>query len=194
VKHTNILGDYWIEPVTTALCATGSYIYWRSDGTIGRAGTPDGISPNRTWVTGVEGYGGGLAKLDKYVYFTTTGFYEGPANIGRVGTDGDGVNNAFITNCQTPSGVAADDLTAATSITALSREIAGSGLPKGLRARLVQKLDEARAALVRSHPETARAMVDAAVGRIRAQAGQKIPAARAARWVKVLGLLEAHMV
>jgi hypothetical protein len=193
VSHSNILGDYWIHPVY-GLCATASHLYWRSDGAIGRASTPYGLSPDRNFITGLEGYGGGLAALDSHLYFTTTGFLEGPANIGRVGTDGSGLNNDFITGCQTPSGVAADDLSAATSVAGVAQQIAGARLPKRLVSRLVQKLRDARAALRGGHPKTALNILDATINEIRAQAGRKIPAATAERWITVLRLIKVHVV
>ena len=69
---------------------------------------------------GLEGYGSGLAEYNDYLYYTTTGFWEGPANIGRVKNDGSGLNNAYITGCSTPSGVYVDGRSAATSVAALA--------------------------------------------------------------------------
>ncbi len=193
VHYTDILGDYWINPVY-ALCATASHLWWRSDGAIGRAGTPDGISPDRDYITGLEGYGSGLAALDNHLYYTTTGFYEGPANIGRVGTDGSGLNNAFITGCQTPSGVAADDRGPSASLAAASRDIAAAGLSPSVTTPLVLKLQAARAAYDRGIAKAARALVDSAISQIKAQSGRRIPTETAGRWTTALRLLLVHIV
>jgi hypothetical protein len=119
VTHTNILGDYWIYDAA-ALCATASHLWWRSDDNIGRASTPYGLNPDRNYISGLEGYNGGLAAYDDHLYYTTTGFWEGPANIGRVKNDGSGLNNAYITGCLTPSGVYVDGGSAATSVATLA--------------------------------------------------------------------------
>jgi len=193
VSHTDILGSYWIRP-TYALCATASHLWWRSDGSIGRASTPYGLNPNRDYITGLEGYGGGLAALDSHLYYTTTGFYEGPANVGRVNTDGTGVDNAFITGCQTPSGVAADELTAATSLAAMADQIDATELTAGGLPSLVTKLRNAEAALDRGNVKAALKIVDATINEMEAQAGKKIPVDTAERWITALGLIRVHIV
>jgi hypothetical protein len=193
VHYTNILGDYWIYPVY-GLCATASHLWWRSDGVIGRAGTPDGISPDRDYITGLEGYGSGLAVLDNHIYYTTTGFYEGPANIGRVGTDGSSLNNAFITGCQTPSGVAADSRGPSTSLAAAADEIGASGLPLSVTIPLALKLKSARAAYDRGLVRTASLLVESAISQIRVQSGARIPTETAERWMTGLRLLKVHVV
>ena len=193
VSHTNILGDYWIDDVQ-GLCATASHIWWRSYDTIGRASTPYGLSPDRNYITGLEGYGSGLAAYDDHLYYTTTGFWEGPANIGRVKNDGSGLNNAFITGCQTPAGVAVDGGSAAASVAGVADQIARAKLPKSLVNRLVQKLRTARTALRGGHPKTALKNVNAVINEIEANAGKKIPAATAERWIRVLRLVKVHIV
>jgi hypothetical protein len=193
VSHTNVLGDYWIHD-TYALLATSSHLWWRSDGTIGRASTPYGLNPDRNYITGLTGYGSGLAAYDDHLYYTTTGFYEGPANIGRVKTDGSSVNNAFITGCQTPSGVIVDGGSAATSVAALAGQIDAAELTAGGLPSLVKKLTNAKAALDRGNVKTALNIVDAAVNEIEAQSGKKIPAETAERWITALTLIKVHIV
>jgi len=190
--YTSILDD-WIDAIS-ALCATETHLYWRSNGAIGRATTPYGVNTDREYITGLQGYGGGLAVLNDFVYYTTGGLSEVPATIGRVGTDGSGLDNAFITGCETPSGVAADDLTAATGVAAVADQIAAAGLPKSLVKPLVQRLRNATRAIERGSPKAAHNLVSAVIRQIGAQADKRIPQADAERWITALGLLKPHIV
>jgi hypothetical protein len=190
--YTSIL-DGWIDPVS-ALCATPTHLYWRSSGAIGRATAPDGLDSDREYLTGLEGCGGGLAVLNDFIYYTTAGLSGDQATIGRVGTDGSGLDNAFITGCQTPAGVAADGLTAATSVAVVADQIAAAGLPKSLATPLVQKLRNACRAIDRGSAVAARNLVSAAIRQIEAQADKRISQAEAERWITALGLLKEHIV
>ena len=193
VSHTDILGGYWIH-FPSGMCATASHLWWRTDDALGRASTPYGLDPDRTYITGLEGYGSGLAEYNDYLYYTTTGFLEGPANIGRVKNDGSGLNNAYITGCSTPSGVYVDGGSAATSVAALADQIDAAELTAGRLPSLVKKLTNAKAALERGNVKAALNIVDATINEIEAQAGKKIPADTAARWISALTLIRVHIV